>query len=97
MMLFLVMAVGVPQDEQFVYINRALFIVYTILSCIGICLATICLIMNLIFKERKYVKSAHVYILYVHCLWFHVPIQGGQVVQSLLECAHSGRYNHVLH
>ena len=48
--------VGVPQDEQFVYISRALFIVYTILSCIGIGFAVVCLTMNLIFKERKYVN-----------------------------------------
>lgn len=50
-------AVGVPQDEQFVYINKALFIIYAILSCIGIVFAIVCLIMNLIFKERKYVVT----------------------------------------
>ena len=50
-------SVGVPQDEQFVYISRALFIVYTILSCIGIGFAIVCLAMNLIFKERKYVEA----------------------------------------
>ena len=43
----------VPADENFVFINSALFIVYTILSCIGIALALACLLMNLIFKERK--------------------------------------------
>ena len=52
-----VVSAGVPQDEQFVYISQALFIVYTILSCIGIGFAIVCLIMNLIFKERKYVSS----------------------------------------
>jgi hypothetical protein len=46
-------SVGVPEDERFVYISRALFIVYTILSCIGIGFAIVCLAMNLIFKERK--------------------------------------------
>ena len=44
---------AVPKDENFVVINFALFIVYTILSCIGIAFALACLFMNLLFKERK--------------------------------------------
>ena len=56
MLICFLISVGVPRDENFVYIDKALFIVYTILSCIGIGFAIVCLIMNFIFKERKYVS-----------------------------------------
>lgn len=68
---------GVPQDEQFVYISRALFIVYTILSCIGIGFAVVCLTMNLIFKERKVVKLSSPYLnvlIVVGVILFYVDV-----------------------
>ena len=88
-------SVGVPQDERFVYISRALFIVYTILSCIGIGLAIVCLAMNLIFKERKYVKAGTPASLVPralpkqHPLFVRTCIKSDVVIRILLYYMHS--------
>ena len=44
---------GVPQAVQLVLISRAAFIVFTILSCLGILFAFACLIFNLVFREKQ--------------------------------------------
>lgn len=58
--------VGVPVDEQYDFINRGLFILYTILACAGIVFAVLCLIFNLIFKDRKWVNVIIIYSLHNH-------------------------------
>ena len=45
----------IPQDEEHIYISLPLFIVYTIFALLGILFAIICLILNLWFREQKYV------------------------------------------
>lgn len=45
--------VGVPEDEIFVYIHVALFVLYTILACAGILFALICLVINIYFRDKK--------------------------------------------
>ena len=44
---------GVPQAVQLVLISQAVFIVSTILSCLGILFAFACLIFNLVFQEKQ--------------------------------------------
>jgi len=46
---------GIAQDEEHIYISLPLFAVYTTIAVIGIIFATICLIINLWFREQKYV------------------------------------------
>ena len=48
----MVFFVGVPQDEEFSYIEEELFIVYTILSALGIVFACVALGFNLLFRNR---------------------------------------------
>ena len=45
----------IPQDEEQMHISLPLFIVYTIIAIIGIALAIVCLVLNLWFREQKYV------------------------------------------
>ena len=44
--------IGVPQDEEYIYIEEALFIVYTILSVLGIVFACVSLGFNLLFRNQ---------------------------------------------
>jgi hypothetical protein len=46
-------AVGVPQDERFVYISIPLFVVYTFLASVGVIISLVCLGLNLYFRKRK--------------------------------------------
>jgi len=46
---------GITVDEEYVHINLALFVFYTVLSLFGVLFATICLLFNLWFKDKKYV------------------------------------------
>ena len=52
MLLVSVFALGVPQDEEYIYIEEPLFIVYTIFSCFGIVFAFVLLGFNLLFRNR---------------------------------------------
>ena len=54
-MLFIILLDEIPQDEEQILISLPLFIVYTIIAIIGIALATVCLVLNLWFREHKYV------------------------------------------
>ena len=45
----------IPQDEERIHISLPLFSMYTIISIIGIFFAIICLVLNLWFREQKYV------------------------------------------
>lgn len=44
---------GVPEEVEEVFIHPALFGFYTILAALGIIFAIVCLIFNLVFKEKK--------------------------------------------
>ena len=48
---------NVVQDEEHIYITLGLFVVYTILSILGIIFAAICLVFNLWFRNQKYVHT----------------------------------------
>ena len=45
------------QDEEHVYISLPLFAVCTLIAIVGIIFAIICLVLNLWFREQKYVIS----------------------------------------
>ena len=45
----------IPKDEENVYISLPLFIVYTIIAIIGILFAIVSLVLNLWFRNQKYV------------------------------------------
>ncbi|XP_065899522.1 gamma-aminobutyric acid type B receptor subunit 2-like isoform X2 [Dysidea avara] len=53
---------GAVVDEEQVHISLAWFIVYTILSFLGICFAMVCLIFNLWFRNQKVVKLTSPYV-----------------------------------
>lgn len=53
---------GVPQDEEYIYIEEPLFIVYTIFSCFGILFAFVLLGFNLLFRNRPYVANSSPYV-----------------------------------
>ena len=44
---------GVLEEVEEVFIHLALFGFYTILAALGIIFAIVCLIFNLVFKEKK--------------------------------------------
>ena len=46
---------GIAEDEMYIYIVLPLFVIYTVLSLLGILFATVCLVFNLWFREQKYV------------------------------------------
>jgi len=46
---------GVTEDEEYIHIVLPLFVIYTVLSVLGIIFATVCLVFNLWFREKKYV------------------------------------------
>ena len=68
-MVFIILLDGIPQDEEQIHISLPLFIVYTIIGTIGIALATVCLALNLWFREQKYVINysaiIYLYISYI--------------------------------
>ena len=45
----------IVDDEEHFYISLPLFVVYTMLSLLGVLFAIICLVFNLWFREQKYV------------------------------------------
>jgi len=45
----------IADDEEYFYISLPLFVVYTMLSILGLLFSTICLVFNLWFREQKYV------------------------------------------
>jgi len=46
---------GIAEDENYIQIVLPLFVIYTVLSILGIMFATVCLVFNLWFREQKYV------------------------------------------
>ena len=56
---------GIAEDEEYVYIVLPLFVIYTVLSVLGIIFATVCLVFNLWFREQKYVHVLIEIYLYV--------------------------------
>jgi len=46
---------GIAEDENYIHIVLPLFVIYTVLSVLGIIFATVCLVFNLWFREQKYV------------------------------------------
>ena len=55
MQIFVILLDEITEDEENVYISLPLFTVYTIIAIVGIIFAIICLILNLWFREQKYV------------------------------------------
>ena len=45
----------IVDDEEHFYISLPLFVVYTMLSLLGVLFAIICLVFNLWFRKQKYV------------------------------------------
>lgn len=42
-----------PVDEVFVYIHVALLAIYSVLACLGIIFALVCLAINMYFRDKK--------------------------------------------
>ena len=45
----------IVDDEEHFYISLPLFVVYTMLSLLGVLFSIICLVFNLWFRKQKYV------------------------------------------
>ena len=66
--LFVAFLDEIPQDEEYIYISLPLFIIYTIIAIFGIIFATICLILNLLLRNQKYVIDLH----YIHSIHMYI-------------------------
>ena len=48
---------GVTETVEFVAIHPALFSIYTILACVGIAFAIVCIVFNLVFSKKRQVHT----------------------------------------
>ena len=72
----------IAQDEEHIHISLPLFSVYTVIANIGIIFAIICLVLNLWFREQKYVIFIFNYIAIISNYIF-IILQISETWQSI--------------